>query len=85
MKITGVSEVGGMTVTNGKLILENGSIAAMHVNGLVNNNLTELSVTTGNTINWDNSESTWNRHIHQNRRGRPEHHLVQQFPATRRP
>ena len=54
MKISGANEIGTMTVTAGKLILQDTGIGGMWVGGLVNNALTELRVTSGNTITWNN-------------------------------
>ena len=51
MKISGVNEIGSLTVNTGKLILENSGIAGMGNGGLVNSAQTEFSVTAGNTVN----------------------------------
>ncbi len=54
MKISGTNEIGSMTVNAGKLILQDTGIGGMGNGGLVNNALTELCVTTGNSVTWNN-------------------------------
>ena len=52
MKISGINEIGKLTVNAGKLILENSGIAGMWNGGLLNNAQTELSVTGSNEVSF---------------------------------
>ena len=54
MTISGANDIGSMTVNAGKLILQDTGIGGMWNGGLVNNAQTELRVSTGNTITWNN-------------------------------
>jgi len=47
MKLSGVNEIGGLTVSAGLLILENTAIPGFGATGLTNNAATEFGVTTG--------------------------------------
>jgi fibronectin-binding autotransporter adhesin len=56
MKISGANELGGITVSAGKLILENaGAWSLMNASGLVNNAETEIAVTGSNNFTWQNN------------------------------
>jgi len=50
MKISGPNEIGKLTVSEGKLILENTGIAGMGNGGLLNNSQVELGVTGSNSV-----------------------------------
>ena len=52
MKISGINEIGSLTVNTGKLILENSGIAGMGNGGLINNAQTELCVTGSNAVSF---------------------------------
>jgi fibronectin-binding autotransporter adhesin len=56
MKISGTNELGGITVSAGKLILENGAAwSLMNASGIVNNAETEIAVTGSNSFTWQNN------------------------------
>jgi autotransporter-associated beta strand protein len=52
MKISGINEIGRLTVNAGKLILENSGVVGMGNGSLVNNTQTELSVTGSNVVSF---------------------------------
>lgn len=52
MKISGINEIGSLTVNDGKLILENSGIGGMWNGGLISNAQTELSVTGSNEVSF---------------------------------
>jgi|UPI0004868AD1 fibronectin-binding autotransporter adhesin len=55
MKISGANELGGITVSAGKLILENSALGVMNASGLVNNAITEFAITGSNDVTWTNN------------------------------